>query len=385
MDRARICIRCGGDVTQAPQSLLWMSAIREPERALGWNLAQWQDVIRQSRSLRLAARLAESLDAAGLTHRVPPQPARLLLSEQRCSRHRTTVATWAARRLAATLAAAPFSCVLLKGGAYLAQELPIALGRLPSDLDILVPKVSLAQAQDLLRQAGWEEQELDEHDRRYYYEWSHEVPPMRHEVHPIELDLHHDILPPLARTHVDINLLLARLQPSLWPGWKVLCPTDQVLHSAAHLFLDSEPCDRVRDLVDIDGLLRHFGEVEGLFWKELPDRAAELGLTEALALAIHFCLRWLDTPIPADCAARIAAQGPGPVRRAWLIPLFEAVLTPSDPDDMPHWRQRLAAQIVLVRYHLHRLPMRLLVLHLWRKFKARRMNVDPADAAADRR
>ncbi len=367
-----------------PQSLAWVAAIREPERALGWNLAQWQNVIRQARCLRLAARLAESLDAAGLTHRVPLQPARLLLSEQRCSRHRTTVTTWAARRLAATLATAPFPSVLLKGGAYLAQELPIALGRLPSDLDILVPKASLSQAQALLQQAGWEEQELDEHDRRYYYEWSHEVPPMRHEVHPIELDLHHDILPPLARTHVDISLLLARLQPSLWPGWKVLCPADQVLHSAAHLFLDSQPSDRVRDLVDIDGLLRHFGKVEGSFWTELPDRAAELGLTEALALAIRFCQHWLHTPIPADCAERIAAQGPGSFRRAWLMPLFEAVLTPSDPDDMPHCRQRLAAQFVLARYHLHRLPMRLLVPHLWRKFRARHVNLDPVDEAADR-
>jgi hypothetical protein len=372
-------------LTQTPPRLAWIAAIREPERALSWDLAQWQDVIREARRLRLAARLAEAVDAAGLMDRVPPQPARLLLAEQRASRHRTTVTTWAARRLAATLVIAPFPCVLLKGGAYLAQGLPIALGRLPSDLDILVPKADLPQAQALLRQAGWEEQQVDEHDRRYYYEWSHEVPPMRHEVHPIELDLHHDILPPLARTHVDIDLLLARLRPSIWPGWKVLGPADQVLHSAAHLFLDSEPRERIRDLVDIDGLLRHFGRVEYSFWNELPQRAAELGLAEPLALAVHFCLRWLDTPIPADSAARIAAQGPGLVRRAWLMPLFRAVLTPTDPDDLQHWRQRLAVQIVLVRYHLQRLPMRLLVPHLWRKFKARHEAVDPADAAAERR
>lgn len=367
-----------------PSRLDWIAAIRDPGRVLGWDLAHWQHVIREARRLRLAARLAEAVDAAGLTERLPPQPARLLLAEQRASRHRTTVTTWAARRLAAALADATFPCVLLKGGAYLAQGLPIALGRLPSDLDILVPKDNLPQAQALLRHAGWEEQEVDEHDRKYYYQWSHEVPPMRHEVHPIELDLHHDILPPLARTHVDIDLLLARLRTSTWPVWKVLGPTDQVLHSAAHLFLDSEPRDRIRDLVDIDGLLRHFGRIETAFWKELPQRAAELGLTEPLALAIHFCRRWLDSPIPADCASRIADQGPGPLRRAWLMPLFEALLTPTNPDDAPHWRQRLAVQIVLVRYHLHRLPMRLLVPHLWRKFRARHMAADPADAAAAR-
>lgn len=370
---------------KAPPYLSWMAAIREPERTRDWDLAQWQTVIRVARSLRLAARLAEAVDAAGLMSNVPPQPARLLLAEQRSSRHRTMVTTWAARRLADTLASAPFPCVLLKGGAYLAQDLPIAPGRLPSDLDILVPKASLPKAQDMLRDAGWGEDQIDEHDRTYYYEWSHEVPPMRHEVHPIELDLHHDILPPLGRTHVEIDLLMARLQPSNWPGWKVFCPSDQVLHSAAHLFLDSEPRNRVRDLVDMDGLLRHFGALEPSFWDDLPQRAAELGLTEVLALASHFCQRWLDTPIPPACAARISAQGPGPARRAGLIALFEAVLTPANPDERPTLRQELAAQIVLARYHLHRLPMRLLVPHLWHKFKARHLNLDPADAVAERR
>ena len=82
---------------------------------------------------------------------------------------------------------------------------------------------------------------------------------------------------------------------------------------------------------------------------------------------------------------RIAGQGPGFVRRAWLMPLFDAVLTPTEPDDTPRWRQPLAVQIVLARYHWQRLPMRLLVPHLWRKFKVRHMAVDPAEAAAERR
>ncbi len=104
----------------------------------------------------------------------------------------------------------------------------------------------LPDAQARLLAAGWQVLELDEHDRRYYREWSHEVPPLRHPQHRMELDLHHNILPPVARTRVDADVLLARLQPSKWPDWQVLHPVDQVLHSAAHFSWISEARDRVR-------------------------------------------------------------------------------------------------------------------------------------------
>ena len=151
--------------------------------------------------------------AAGLMDRVPPQARRHLIAEQRLSRWRTASMVWTMERVATMLGDAPYPRVLLKGAAYIGQGLPIAAGRLPSDLDILVPQAHLPDAQARLIQAGWNAVELDEHDRRYYYEWSHEVPPMTHPLLAMELDLHHNILPPVARTHVDADTLLQRLQP----------------------------------------------------------------------------------------------------------------------------------------------------------------------------
>ncbi len=350
----------------------WLQALRDPAQALAWDLAEWERVVRLARRLRLLARLAESLQAAGLTDAVPPQPARLLLAERRSSQHRSMVIRWAATRIAAVLADHARPIVLLKGCAYMAQGLPIAAGRLPSDLDMLVPKSTLASVQQTLVQAGWQEAELDAYDRRYYAEWSHEVPPMRHDIHPVELDLHHDILPPVARTRVDIALMLRRCRPSGWPHWSVFAPVDQVLHSAAHLFLDAEPVERIRDLVDLDGMMRHFGSCETGFWDELPRRAAELGLVEPLALACHFCTRWLGTPVPDDAAAAMQETRLGWLRRGWLVPLFDAVLTPAEPDAEIALRQRASATLVLARYHLQRMPLHLLLPHLWRKANSRR-------------
>jgi hypothetical protein len=227
-------------------------------------------------------------------------------------------------------------------------------------------------AQRRLRARGWREQPLDAHDQRYYREYSHEAPPMRHERFALELDLHHAILPPVARTTADAALLLARAQPSGRPGWQVLCPVDQVLHSAAHLFLDAELRDRLRDLVDLDGLMRLFSARRHDFWDELAERAAELGLEQPLALACHFCALWLDTPVPRALQRRLAARALGPARRAWLLPLLDAVLTPAEPDATQTRAQDRAATALLARYHAQRMPLRLLLPHLWHKARKRR-------------
>ncbi len=354
-----------------PPRLAWLQALRQPELTIDWTLAEWERVLRLARQLRLLARLAEALIAAGLMDRVPAQASRHLIAEQRLSRWRTAAMIWTLERVGTMLGDTPYPRVLLKGAAYIGQGLAIAVGRLPSDVDILVPKANVSEAQARLVQAGWNVGELDEHDRRYYYEWSHEVPPMTHPLLAMELDLHHNILPPVARARVDADTLLASLHPSKWPQWQVLDPVDQVLHSAAHLFCDSELRDRVRDLVDLDGLFRHFGATSG-FMARLPARAQTLGLTEPLALACHFCVNWFGTPIPAEVLEAIESVGPGRVRRAWLLPLLSTALMPTEPDDSPPLRQGLAAIVLLARYHRQRMPLRLLVPHLWHKARVSR-------------
>jgi hypothetical protein len=334
-----------------------------------WSLQEWERVVRLARRLRLLARLADAVASGGLIEQVPAQPRRHLLAELRLSRWRSASLTWTLRQVSAAIQPADYPCVLLKGAAYMAQGLPIAAGRLPSDLDILVPRAALPIARNSLAAAGWRTVDMDEHDRLYYEDWSHEVPPMRHPRLGVELDLHHNILPPVGRTRIDADALLARLQPSKWTPWQVLHPVDQVLHCAAHLFLDSELRDRLRDLVDLDGLFRHFG-ADVQFWPSLVERAGELGLAEPLALACHFCVRWLDTPVPQATQLAVKKLGPGWVKRRWLLPLFDHVLTPTDPEDAPSWAADAAAVLLLARYHRRRLPLDRLVPHLWHKIRA---------------
>jgi hypothetical protein len=361
-----------------PKPLIWLPALRKPSQVLGWTLADWESTIRLARRLRLLGRLAEAVSAAGLLDEVPPPARRHLVAESRLSRFRLRTLTWTMERVAQALHGAAYPRVLLKGAAYVAQQLPIAPGRLPSDLDILVPRDALDDAHQRLQAQDWQVVELDAHDQQYYRDWSHELPPLRHPQIGMELDLHHGILPPVARTTVDTAALLARLQPSGLSGWQVLAPVDQVLHSAAHLFLDSELRDRVRDLVDLDGLLRHFSARQA-FWDDLLARADELGLAGPLALATHFCTRWLATPVPPAVVQTLRTQRLGTWQQALLLPLLDAVLAPADADATDTRRRDRAATLLLARHHLQRMPLRLLLPHLWHKARTRRHRQDDGD------
>jgi len=204
---------------------------------------------------------------------------------------------------------------------------------------------------------------------------------MRHPAHSLELDLHHNILPPVARLRVDAALLLARAQPSVWPGWHVFSPVDQILHSATHLFQDPELTDRVRDLVDLDALCR-MQAIRGDFWEDLTARARELGLGGPLWLALSFLRAWFDTPVPPSALQALADLGPGPLQRLWLLPALSASLTPAQPDETPAFGSRLGARVVLTRYHLGRMPLRLLLPHALHKLRAGRKQLESTEAAA---
>jgi hypothetical protein len=357
-------------VSAERHALGWLRALREPELALGWTLAQWEARIRTARRLRLLGRLAEAVEGAGLTPRVPEVAALHLVDERKLSRWRTQALRWAMQRVGADLAGCSFPRVLLKGAAYVAQSLPNAGGRLPSDLDILVPRSDLATAQARLVAAGWEETPLDEHDRRYYHEWSHEIPPMRHPMVELELDLHHNIHPPVSRTKVDANRLFERAEPvrsAAWHGWQVLHPQDQLLHCASHLFEDSEFRNRLRDLVDFDALARAFGNTP-TFWDGLPERARVLGLHEDFALAVDLCCDWFDTPVPPAVRSALDSAVRSPLHRLTRA-LMARALWPAPVDAEAGPVTRLADAILLVRHHLRRMPLRLLLPHLMHKWR----------------
>lgn len=338
-----------------------LRGLREP---LCLDAPHWEKVLRLARMTSLHGRLAAA------NHGNPTLPdavRRHLLSAARIS-------AFNAHMLQAELASllapctANFPVVALKGAAYALQRLPLAVGRFVSDADLLVPGPNLRMVESCLRGAGWESAPLDAYDERYYRDWSHETPPLRFPGRTLEVDLHHALTPVTGSLSFDPTPLFDASVPVPGSAFRVLCPEDQVLHACIHCFHDGDLALRVREVADIDALLRHFLPQEN-FAERLIARANQLGLQRPLWYGLHFARAWLATPFPIEVADSLAA--PGRIAQHlmnWLVP---PAMLPSDPDFPPPPAVRLARVAMLMRYHRQRMPLRMLVPHLARKLVLR--------------
>lgn len=340
--------------------------MRDPAATQALAAPDWDLLVRQARHANLLGRLHHHLQRA--TVPVPP----------RADAHLRSAATLAARQhqsvryevglLRDTLAPLGQTLILLKGAAYVAAGLPASSGRVFADVDVLVPRMALDATESLLLQQGWVGAELDDYDQRYYRRWMHELPPMHHIFRGTSLDVHHTILPPTSQdSHVDTAALIRDSVPlPEWPGVHVLAPVDIVLHSAAHLFHEGEPDNLLRDLSDLDLLLRHFERGEPDFWTRLLSRADLHGLRLPLRLALRYCHQQLATPIPADVLQAAGADTSRTTRERLLDAIYHRALRPqhaSAADGWTAWCNRA----LYVRSHALRMPAPLLVYHLLHK------------------
>ena len=357
--------------SQLPAELeLLLRGTREP---LHIDMERWERVLRLARMTGLHGRLAAANDG---NDTVPEPVRRHLVSASRIAAFNARMLLGELDALAALLRDVTFPVVALKGGAYALQG-AMANGRFASDLDLLVPKAHLRPVEQRLRAAGWVAASLDAYDERYYRDWSHETPPMRFPGRVLEVDLHHAITPVTGSLRFDAGPLFEASVPAPDSAFRILCPEDQVLHACVHCFHDGDLALRVREIVDIDALLRGFLRQEG-FAERLVARARQLGLQRPLWYGLHFAQALLRTPTPPGMLERLDSPGAISVRlMGWLVP---HALLPSDPDFPPPAAVRLARMAMLVRYHRLRMPLPMLLPHLARKaaLRMRARLVQPA-------
>ena len=345
---------------------LLLHALREPRSLVRLDLAGWDLLIRQARRAELLGRLGALSQDHGLLEALPVQPRRHLQWARATAEAHARSVRWEVQRVREALAEVADPVVLLKGAAYGVAGLPPARGRLFQDIDILVPASQLPEVESSLMLHGWNTTHRDAYDQRYYRRWMHELPPMRHMTRGTTLDVHHAILPRTARLRPDSQLLMEAAIPiPERPPLAVLAPTDMILHSATHLFHDEALERGLRDLVDLDDLLRHWGSEPG-FWSRLLERAEALGLERPLYYALRHTARHLATPVPSE-ALRHAGSGRPP--RPWL-PVMDALFDHGlTPDHRSCRRQGagLARWLLYVRSHYLRMPLYRLLPHLARK------------------
>ena len=365
------------------QSALLATSISDPERLCQLTLQEWDLLIRQARRASLLSRIAYLAGEADCHQTLPASVIMHLSSARRVADKQAQVVRFEISCIEQALQPVKIPVVLLKGAAYVAADLPPAKGRIFSDIDIMVPKSDLEAVERYMIRHGWMTTHHDKYDQRYYRQWMHELPPMKQTRRGTVIDIHHAILPETARLHPNSEKLLANIQPVAgYENIYTLSNIDMVLHSATHLFHDGELENGLRDLVDLDALLRHFGK-EQAFWDELVERAAILELGRPLYYALQYSTQILQTPVPEVVMKAAKTLGKPSAALSLLIDaLFSRALMPDHASCDDKFTP-LARWLLYIRSHYLRMPLHLLIPHLLRKAIKKRQAEKPLAAVAE--
>ena len=327
---------------------LLVRALRDPASIRD---CDWNALVSAARAEQLIGSLAFRME--GLP--VPARVDAIFEAARRDAGYQRTQALWEAEMARRALAPLGFPVILMKGTAFHAANLNASTGRSVGDLDILVPKASLDAVESALLEAGWEHvKDTKGYDDDYYRRWMHELPPLIHRTRDRMIDVHHTILPLTARPRPNAEALIAD-SVALDNGLRILAPADIIVHAAAHLFADGDLAGGLRNLWDIDRLLREFAAADPDFWTKLTGRACLHQLAGPVARALRLAHRLYGTPLETRDSPSFS-----PADR-----LFEARLLARSG-----WgrEKRPALRFAFyVRSHWLRMPPLMLARHLWIK------------------
>lgn len=332
--------------------------LTEPGRARDVTPTQWPAVLTIAQAERLAGSLAYRLSGLAL----PPNVQSVLDAARLNADTGRVQALWEVEMARRALAPLGVPVVLLKGSAFVAAGLDAGRGRQIGDLDILVSRAALDEVEAALLAAGWEWVKPDPYDDMYYRRWMHELPPLIHRDRDRMIDVHHTILPLTARPRPDAAALIADAVP-LSDGLHILSPADVIIHAAAHLIADGDLEGGLRNLWDIDRLVREFSEQDDDFCLTLAEQAQLHNLFPQVMRALRLSRDLFDTPLK-EYASPIRVSFTSQPSDA----LFRARLLARNG-----WGQNTRRPLrfaFYVRSHLLRMPPLMLMRHLWIKARA---------------
>jgi len=334
-----------------------VNALRDPGSVRSLKNSDWTDLISIARAESLVGTLAHRLREVDV-----PDAVRAVL-EDAIGAHDLAKqqALWEADCARRALASYDGKVVLMKGTAYVAAGLDAGVGRSIGDLDIMVDRDDLKQVEELLLDAGWEWVKPDPYDDQYYREHMHELPPLIHRERDKMIDVHHTTLPLTARPTPDSQAMLdfaVRLENGLY----VMSPEDTVCHSAAHLMADGDMSGGLRNLWDIDRLMREYSNQDSEFHLTVAEQSHRHGIFPEVNRAIRLANKLYGTPLSEYTSPMQVSYNAKPTDR-----LFKRRLLARD--GYGRETHRITRQAFYMRSHWLRMPPLMLTKHLWTKWR----------------
>lgn len=347
-----------------------VAVLGDPSAARGLDGSEWSELVAAARAANLLGTLAERLKDAGIS--ADRHADRHLEGSRQLGMRQRRSVLWEAHCLQAALGDLQVPIVLLKGAAYVLSGHTASQGRLFGDIDILVPRSELGAVESRLMLSGWVGVKTHAYDQRYYREWMHELPPLVHLRRGTVLDVHHTIVPLTARHAPDPQRIIERAMPlPELPALRVPCPEDLLIHSITHLVHEGELHNGLRDLNDIDGMVRSFGRLPG-FWERLTRYAAGNDLAGPVCFGLHLAHRFYASPVPDAVLAGLSPTGLPTQPACWLEAVYARAIGLHGGRHNAAVKT-LAEWLISSRAHALRMPLHLLVWHLGRKALMRSM------------
>ena len=150
-----------------------------------------------------------------------------------------------------------------------------------------------------------------------------------------------------------------------FPGMTVLAPEDRILHAATLLVHDDTLSHGLRDLSDLDLLLRQAATEDG-FWPRLLARTADLDLNLPLFYGLRYATHFFGTPASDEARDSLASAAPCWPAIRLMDGIYTRMLAPNH-HSCQDGLAPLARHATYLRAHWQRRPPRLLVPHLFHK------------------
>jgi hypothetical protein len=328
------------------------------------SLSVWAQIVRVLRYQQCLARFGWRLEQLGLSADLPEFVKNHIKNAELIAQKQNFQVQYEAALLQRLLKPLSAHVLFLKGAAYsLSDNDTVGRGRTYSDIDLLVDKTSLPLIEQELCLYGFFAEDLDEYDQKYYREWSHEIPPLRHSNRGTVLDIHHNLLPIVTGRAPDISLFFKHIQTTA-AGYTVFSPAAMFLHSTIHLILSEEIKHGFRDLTDLFLLLEQ--NQNNAFWQELLSLSVDSGFTTEFFLALRYIDKILGFAIPGEVTQKLAAYKPAGYKLTYLDFIFMRKLKPTHPC-LANNSDLLADWLLLLRGHYLKMPIHILLKHLGRK------------------
>jgi len=350
-------------MTMRPDILYLLRILRDPGHLRELDHGQWSALITSARKANLLGTLANRIKDFGTS--VDARVQRHLDGALHLSNRQQQSVKWEVHQLQKALRTLQIPVVLLKGAAYAISNHATARGRLFGDIDILVPHASLGDVESRLMLAGWISAKTSSYDQRYYREWMHELPPMSHIHRGTVLDVHHSILPLTARNSPDPMQIIGRATPVSDPNLSMLClpcPEDLVIHSITHLVHEGELHNGLRDLCDIDCMVRSFQSLPS-FWSRFTACTSGNDLASPVWFGLKLAKKFFNTPIPDNVLNQLAPAKSKMDQSSRLLMVYEQALQAAN-DPNAGSMAAICKLLVYIRAHALRMPFPLLARHL---------------------